>query len=71
MMGQSQDREKVVPKCSGREISQIFSGKIRFRGNGIQERRPLECYQTNYIEFLGDSKILLKFLNVKKKTVLA
>ena len=27
MTGQSQDREKVVPKCSGREISQIFREK--------------------------------------------
>ena len=41
MTVQSQDREKVVPECSGREISRIFSGKIWFAGNGIQERRPL------------------------------
>ena len=26
----SRDREEDVPKCSGREISRIFSGKIRF-----------------------------------------
>ena len=35
------DLEKVVPECSGRKISQIFSGKIQFQGNGIRERRPL------------------------------
>ena len=37
----SRDREEDVSECSGWEISQIFSGKIRFLGNGIRERRPL------------------------------
>ena len=31
----------IVPKCSGRGISQIFLGNIQFPGNGIRERRPL------------------------------
>ena len=34
-------RKEDVPKFSGREIFQIFLGKIRFPGNGIPERRPL------------------------------
>ena len=42
MMGRSRDREKVVPECSGQEISRIFLKKIRFPGNGIQECRPLD-----------------------------
>ena len=37
----SWDLEEDVPECLGREISRIFSGKIRFPGNGIRERRPL------------------------------
>ena len=41
MTGQSRDWKKVVPECSGQEISRIFLGKIRFPGNGIRERRPL------------------------------
>ena len=37
----SRDREEDVPECSQRKISRIFWGKIRYLGNGIQERRPL------------------------------
>ena len=38
----SRVREEDVPECSGWEISWIFSGKIRYLGNGIRERRPLD-----------------------------
>ena len=41
MLVLSRDREEDVPKCSGREISRNFLGKIRFQGNGIWECRPL------------------------------
>ena len=40
----SRDREEDVPECSGPGISRIFSGNIRFPGNGIRERRPLVEY---------------------------
>ena len=42
----SRDREEDVPKCSGQEISRIFSGKICFPGNGIRECRPLHSCVT-------------------------
>ena len=57
MAGLRQDREKYLPKCSGRDISQIFPGKIRFSGNGIRERRPLFQIQTkiaDYSDFFQD-----------------
>ena len=43
----SQDQEKDFPERSGREISQIFSGKIQVPGNGIRERRPLAAILKN------------------------
>ena len=36
-----QDQEEDVPERSGRYFSQNFTGKLRFLGNAIWERRPL------------------------------
>ena len=37
--------EVCVPECSGREISRIFWGIIRFPGNGIREH-PLPSFDS-------------------------
>ena len=64
------DREEDVPECSGPGISRIFSGNIRFPGNGIRERRPLDyVYKEDYFKFNPFPQNLFRYSFLSKKSI--